>query len=57
MNMRHLSVRRFLKIVCAGAALSTVMMLLALYVLTGDSKVVICGLVLAAAFFIWGRSF
>lgn len=57
MNMQHFSVRTFLKIICAGAALTTAAVLLALYILTGDGKVVICGLVLAAVLFVWAAIF
>lgn len=56
MNMQPFSVRKFIRIVCAGAAL-TAAVLQALYFLTGDGKVVICGLVMAVALFVWGTVF
>lgn len=57
MNMQKLSVRKFLRVICAGAGLTAAVVLLTLYVLTGDSKVVICGLVLATVLFAWGAVF
>lgn len=55
--MKNLSVRKFLKIVCSGVLLTAANLLLIMYMLTGDSMVVLCGLILTAALFAWGILF
>ena len=57
MKMQKLSVRKFLQLVCAGAALATAAVLAVLYWLTQDSRVVLCGLILTAVLFAWGAVF
>ena len=57
MNLQKLSVRRFLWLVGAGTALTAAAVLALLYALTRDSRVVLCGLLLAAVLFVWGAVF
>lgn len=57
MNIQKLSVRRFLRIFCIAAGLTAAITLAALYLLTGDGRVVLCGLILTALFFVWGAVF
>lgn len=57
MNLQKLSVRRFLRLVGAGTALTAAAVLAALYWLTRDGRVVLCGLLLAAVLFVWGAVF
>ena len=57
MNLQKLSVRRFLWFVGAGTALTAAAVLAALYALTRDGRVVLCGLLLTAVLFLWGAVF
>lgn len=57
MNMQYLSVRKFLRIIFTGAALTAIAVLAVLYWLTQDGRVVFCGLILTAVLFIWGAVF
>ena len=57
MNLQKLSVRRFLWFVGAGTALTAAAVLAALYALTRDGRVVLCGLLLTAVLFVWGAVF
>lgn len=57
MNLQKLSVRKFLWLVGAGAAMTASAVLAALYALTRDGRVVFCGLLLAAVLFVWGAVF
>lgn len=53
-NLRALSVRGLLALVCSGAVLSVLAVLLIFFLVTRDLRVLACGLILAALFFLWG---
>ena len=57
MKMQQYSVRKFLLAVVTGTALTAFVLLLALYLLTGNGTLVLCGLLFAAALFAWGAVF
>lgn len=54
MKLQNLSVRAFLRKIVAGTLLTAALLLLIFFLLTKDVRVVICGIILTAAFFIWG---
>ena len=54
MKMQNLSVRAFLRKIVEGTLLTADLLLLIFFLLTKDVRVVICGIILTAAFFIWG---
>ena len=55
--MQNISIRKFLRIICAGTVLTAAAVLAVLYWLTRDSRIVLCGLILTAVFFMWGAVF
>ena len=57
MKLQNLSVRAFLRKIVAGTLLTAALLLLIFFLLTKDVRVVICGIILTAAFFIWGMVF
>lgn len=57
MKLQNLSVRAFLRRIVAGTLLTAVLLLLIFFLLTKDVRVVICGIILTAAFYIWGMVF
>ena len=57
MKLQNLSVRVFLRKIVAGALLTAALLLLIFFLLTKDVRVVICGIILTAAFYIWGMVF
>ena len=57
MKLQNLSVRAFLRKIVAGALLTAALLLLIFFLLTKDVRVVICGIILTAAFYIWGMVF
>lgn len=57
MKMQQYSVRKFLLVITIGVALTDFMLLLTLYLLTGNSGILLWGLLLTAAFFVWGAVF
>lgn len=57
MNLQRLSVRKFLRMLCMGASLTAAAVLMALYWLTQDARVVFCGLILTIVLFAWGVVF
>ncbi len=55
---KNLSVRAFLRKIVAGTLLTAALLLLIFFfLLTKDVRVVICGIILTAAFYIWGMVF
>lgn len=52
MKLQNLSVRAFLRKIVAGTLLTAALLLLIFFLLTKDVRVVICGIILTAAFFI-----
>lgn len=57
MKLQNLSVRAFLRKIVAGTLLTAALLLLIFFLLTKDVRVVICGIILTAAFYIWGMVF
>ena len=57
MKLQNLSVRAFLRKIVAGTLLTAALLLLIFFLLTKDVRVVICGIILIAAFYIWGMVF
>lgn len=57
MKLQNLSVRAFLRKIVAGTLLTAALLLLIFFLLTKDVRVVICGIILTAAFSIWGMVF
>ncbi|MDD2957873.1 MAG: HAMP domain-containing sensor histidine kinase [Lachnospiraceae bacterium] len=57
MKMQRYSVRKILLAIVIYAALTAAALLLALYLLTGNVTLVLCGLLLTAALFAWGAVF
>lgn len=57
MKLQNLSVRAFLRKIVAGTLLTAALLLLIFSLLTKDVRVVICGIILTAAFYIWGMVF
>ena len=57
MKLQNLSVRVFLRKIVAGTLLTAALLLLIFFLLTKDVRVVICGIILTAAFYIWGMVF
>lgn len=57
MKMQQYTVRRFLRIITAGITLTTIVILLTAYLLTGEKMVLFWGIILAVTFFIWGGIF
>ena len=57
MKLQNLSVRVFLRKIVAGTLLTAALLLLIFFLLTKDVRVVICGIILIAAFYIWGMVF
>lgn len=57
MKLQPYSVRKFLLTVMVGAGMTAVIMLLILYLLTRNSTLILCGLLLTAVFFSWGAVF
>ena len=57
MKLQNLSVRAFLRKIVAGTLLTAALLLLFFFLLTKDVRVVICGIILTAAFYIWGMVF
>lgn len=57
MKLQNISVRKFLRVICAGAALTAAAVLTVLYWLTRDGRIVLCGLILTAVLFAWGAVF
>ena len=57
MKLQNLSVRAFLRKIVAGTLLTTALLLLFFFLLTKDVRVVICGIILTVAFYIWGMVF
>lgn len=57
MNLQNLSVRKFIRVICAGAGLSAAAVLAALYWLTRDGRALLCGLILTGVLFVWGAVF
>ena len=55
--MQNISIRKFLRIICAGTALTAAAVLAVLYWLTRDRRIVLCGLILTAVLFMWGAVF
>lgn len=55
--MQNISIRKFLRIICAGTILTAAAVLAVLYWLTRDSRIVLCGLILTAVLFMWGAVF
>lgn len=53
--MQNISIRKFLRIICAGTILTAAAVLAVLYWLTRDSRIVLCGLILTAVLFSWCR--
>ena len=57
MKLQNLSVRAFLRKIVAGTLLTAALLLLIFFLMTKDVRVVICGIILTAAFYIWGVVF
>lgn len=57
MKLQNLSVRAFLRKIVAGTLLTAALLLLIFFLLTKDVRVVICGIILTAVFYIWGMVF
>lgn len=57
MNMENITVRRFLYGLCASAVLTVAVALAALYWITGDGRVVFCGLIPTVILCAWGIVF
>lgn len=57
MELQNLPVRLFLKRIAAGTALTFAILILIFYLLTRDVRIVICGCIFTAAFYIWGIVF
>lgn len=57
MKLQNLSVRAFLRKIVAGTLLTAALLLLIFFLLTKDVRVVICGIILTAAFFHLGHGF
>ena len=57
MKLQNLSVRAFLRKIVAGTLLTAALLLLNFFLLTKDVRVVICGIILTVAFYIWGVVF
>ena len=57
MKLQNLSVRAFLRKIVAGTLLTAALLLLIFFLLMKDVRVVICGIILTAAFYIWGMVF
>ena len=57
MKLQNLSVRAFLRKIVAGTLLTAALLLLIFFLLTKDVRVVICGIILTSAFYIWGMVF
>ncbi len=57
MKLQNLSVRAFLRKIVAGTLLTAALLLLIFFLLTKDVRVVICGILLTAVFYIWGMVF
>lgn len=57
MKLQNLSVRAFLRKIVAGTLLTAALLLLIFFLLTKDVRVVVCGIILTAAFYIWGMVF
>lgn len=54
MNLQNLSFRKFLLILVTGAILTSVLPLILFYLLTGNEKIIICGIILTVVLFAWG---
>ena len=54
MKLQNLSVRAFLRKIVAGTLLTAALLLLIFFLLTKDVRVVIYGIILTAAYYIWG---
>ena len=57
MKLQNLSVRAFLRKIVAGTLLTAALLLLIFFLMTKDVRVVICGIILTVAFYIWGVVF
>lgn len=57
MKLQNLSVRAFLRKIVAGTLLTAALLLLIFFLLTKDVRVVICGIILTAAFYIWRKGY
>lgn len=54
MKLQNLSVRKLLTLVCSGALVSDLLIMLAVYLMTRDFRVVLVGILLSIALFLWG---
>lgn len=57
MKLQNLSVRVFLRKIVVGTLFTAALLILALFLLTKDVRVVISGIILTTAFYIWGIIF